>query len=219
MTRFKQYINEEIEDDGKDILLNLKEECSPFLKEYNKGFLWRGTKRNVDTIRYFTPRTERKPLDTSEKLHDILNDEFNKKFGWKVRNGVFVTPNERDAWYYGDDSAYMFFPVGKYKYCYSKYKDLAADMDRDVYAWFHYSDTILFALWKKRKIKEDFKVWSERERKRRDKGYEQMARDVIRLYTNKNLSKVVNKRNEVSFNCKGYYLVNPNYADYIAKRI
>ena len=217
MSRLQNYIKEAVSVESQELFQDIKDECGPFLKEYNKGFLWRGTKHKVKDRKYFKSRIERNPRDTPDELHNLLNDEFKKEFGWKVRNGIFVTPSERDAWYYGENRAYMFFPIGEYKYCFSTYKDLTADMDRNIMDWYEHPDYILKRLWKKRNpdkpFDDEYEEWYKIEFEKRDKGYKMMARNVVKLYKDTGLSKLPGKRSEVSFQCKGYYLVNPIYAN------
>ena len=50
--------------------------------------------------------------------HDILDELFEKKFGWKPRSGgVFCTGSEATASGYGD--AYIFFPIGDFEFLWS----------------------------------------------------------------------------------------------------
>jgi hypothetical protein len=118
--RLKQYINEAMTD--MEIVDIIKKNCMPFLKEYKSSncnsILWRGSSKPVSYIDKKKTRLDgRNPKDTSEVLHSELNYEFKNVFGWKVRNGVFATANKYASEKYG--KAYMFFPIGKYKYVWS----------------------------------------------------------------------------------------------------
>ena len=116
--RLKQYLKEG--KDSKEILAILYEDCFPFLKEI-KGtdeFLYRGVSLSVSDILKRTTRLEdRRPKDTPEWMHEVLNNAFESKFGWPARNGVFATSDIDDAEKYG--TAYLFFPIGKYEYVWS----------------------------------------------------------------------------------------------------
>jgi hypothetical protein len=97
-------------------LETIEKECSEYLKEFEFPF-FRGTKQGP-TFKSHIPRTDRVPLDTPKAIHDILDKEFKKKFGWKVRSeGVFVTSVQYMASAYGE--VVMFFPVNGYKYVWS----------------------------------------------------------------------------------------------------
>ena len=106
----------------EDIVTILERDCGPFIQELKKiksGLLYRGTKRSVPDIKKIKVRKDRKPLDTPPEVHNHLDNEFKKKFGWFARSeGVFTTPVRYDTGDYGDP--YFFFPIGKYKFVWSK---------------------------------------------------------------------------------------------------
>jgi hypothetical protein len=114
--RLLSYINEEDYSDSysDDVVPTIKKDCKYYLdilKMYGDGkVFYRGYKGNDDFLRR-TPRNDRKPLSTNRKIHDILDDVFKKRFGWKVRSeGVFTSSNKYVG-YYG--KPYLFFPAGK----------------------------------------------------------------------------------------------------------
>jgi hypothetical protein len=98
--------------------------CKPFFMELkktgvtNKAF-YRGVKSNFQkwTIRN-SYLYNRNPKNTNPEIHDLLNKTFEKKFGWKVRNGVFVTTSKIDAGYYGKPC--FFIPEGDFSFVWSK---------------------------------------------------------------------------------------------------
>lgn len=134
----------------KKIILN---QCYPFV-ELSKScitplMLWRGTSqkfirengKEVGKLVYEINHIKnRNPVDTPLILHDKLNTEFEKKFGWKVRNGVFCTTDKGWSQTHASISSsktdgfdypepYLFVPIGNFKYCWSpKYRDLTADI-------------------------------------------------------------------------------------------
>ncbi|MFW6129888.1 MAG: hypothetical protein ACOC56_01815, partial [Atribacterota bacterium] len=82
-------------------------------------FLYRGYKK-VGKVFKIKPRTNRIPRNTSLLVHDILDEKFKKKFGWKARSeGVFVVGNASEAGTYSMGEVFLFFPAGNYKYIWS----------------------------------------------------------------------------------------------------
>ena len=152
--RLKQYILDEntaIDDEFNGIMDALKKDCKPFLDEYAKsncrGLLYRGSKRTIRSISKMTSRlVDRKPKDTSKDIHDELNRLFKKKYGWKVRNGIFTTNRQATAKHYG--RAYIFFPIGEFDFVWSDYvKDLYTEFDEQEFAVseFKYSSKFFIA--------------------------------------------------------------------------
>ena len=116
----------------------LNRDCAKFLKEMRGEYdlLFRGSYKKVNRIAKIKHNKERKPKDTPQELHDLLNKKFKKKFGWPVRNGIFTTSSYIMADGYG--IPYKFFPIGDYKYVYStKIEDLFQYFeDRDITIFF-----------------------------------------------------------------------------------
>jgi hypothetical protein len=64
-------------------------------------------------------RTNRRPKDSPEWLHDALNDHFRKKVGVPLRSAsVFCAGSSMLAGNYGD--VYAIFPIGEFNYAWSK---------------------------------------------------------------------------------------------------
>jgi len=200
--RLENYIKKD-----KEILDKLKTDCKPFLKELNKGgFLYRGTNKNFKDIEKMVPRTDRLPLGTDMDVHIFLDKLFKKKFGWKVRSeGVFVNPNVYETTQYG--RPYFFFPIGKYKYVWSPdVNDLTIYIEDEMEdAWAEYHDEYGY---------ED--EWDE-EPEEDEPDEEKMMKRTVDSYISKGL--INNKRNEMAFKCKSYYLVNINYEKLLEKEL
>lgn len=102
----------------------IKKKCKPYIQEMRriraKHFFYRGSVHTFsDFIKEIKPRKNRQPKDMIIELQELLDEKFNKKFGWRPRSeGVFATYSDRTATEYGSET-YIFFPVGKYKYLYS----------------------------------------------------------------------------------------------------
>lgn len=96
-------------------------DCQPFLKEMvrDKHYepMYSGRKSSEE---FFTRavRKNRKPTDTHLLVSKDLDEKFQGMFGYPARsNSIFCTGDLSDSEEYG--SAYMIFPIGKYKYLWS----------------------------------------------------------------------------------------------------
>ena len=102
-------------------------ECSEFvsaLKECPKGyFLYRGSHFQIPEHQLFTSRLENRiPVNTPQEIHDKVNEFFEVKFGWKIRNGVFCygyTSLENFPRDLGYGPQFLCFPVGGFEFVYS----------------------------------------------------------------------------------------------------
>lgn len=133
MLSFKQFLGE----DGTTIYIDpegaarlLAKECSEFIRETGLGIrdagtddplknvLYRGTANLPSYLTLFTGPKNRRPRDSSAKLHETLNKFFEKYFGVPYRSaGTFVTADLSTAYSYGE--AGIFLPVNGYSYVYS----------------------------------------------------------------------------------------------------
>jgi hypothetical protein len=144
MTTFKQFILENTEPDLAQII---KTHCGQFLRESACEKMYRGVKsvdfesstksfgkvKDTDVV-YFTgtPRTDRKPKDTNQLVHDLANDWFEVQFGWPARSeGLFCSGSWSTASMYGRPC--LVFPMDGYKYIWSnEVSDFYTDFD-DIY--------------------------------------------------------------------------------------
>jgi len=112
----------------KDIL---NKNCSKFINEMVstkieilfRGFNFLGDHKSPTKGVYEVgSQRGRYPKDMSPDFSERLDDFFEDKFGERLRgNGVFVTKNPKTASNYSESSrAYIFFPIGDYKYYWSK---------------------------------------------------------------------------------------------------
>jgi len=119
--RFKKYLIEDRQSESEVIQL-IRKNCSEALNAMSqaKYVLWRGTNRTLNgLIGEFTPRIDRKPRDTNKWLHDVLDKEFRKEFGWGVRSeGIFATTARNQADAFGNYT-YLFFPFDGFKFVWS----------------------------------------------------------------------------------------------------
>lgn len=88
-----------------------------------RGNFGRDAKRQW--FEHTSPRTDRRPRDMPEPIHDFLDQWFEEHFGFRYRSaGVFVTKNEQQAASYGT-AVYFIFPTDPYKILYgSKVDDI-----------------------------------------------------------------------------------------------
>jgi len=129
MSKLNKYLTESEEDILKNgpVLWNiLKKECKYFINEYKKtglaGKIWfyRGSEKKLPKIGIdkIKVRKNRRPRDTPQEIHEMIDSAFKDAFGWYVRSeGVFTISYKSSAKVYG--TPYLFFPVGKYKYVWS----------------------------------------------------------------------------------------------------
>ena len=117
MSKFYKYINEGIRDIAPEALEQFKEECYPALKDIKKNgyrFLYSGRQASETIIRKQV-RKDRKPMDTPEPIHKLLDKEFYDRFKIRPRSGSIFAILEDDVSFYGNP--YYLFPVGR-KYMY-----------------------------------------------------------------------------------------------------
>ncbi|MFW6129856.1 MAG: hypothetical protein ACOC56_01655 [Atribacterota bacterium] len=202
--RLKKFLNEDgniklLGDDKEkrslEIIDIIRRNCAPFLKKVGEldNFLYRGSDRiQVMDIAKTYARYNRSPKDMPHELHHILDDEFKKKFGWSARSeGVFAVPSCDTARLYGTE--YIFFPIGKFKYLWSK-------KIQDLFSY----------------IADEINLYGQAQ------FYENLIdkiKNIVSSYTNKDIKKLLNdskyERCEIMFKCREYYLVNNEYYDYL----
>jgi len=117
MSRLKRYI---VEEEGilSKYLTLIEKECQPYIKAIRggKGLFARVTSEK-STILKKKVRTDRRPLDTSVKIHKWFDRIFEKKFGWKARsNAIFCYGRPADEVALYD---FLVFPIDKFKYVWS----------------------------------------------------------------------------------------------------
>ncbi len=126
MSKFINYLNEDnIIETALNNYETLMGECIQMMNLYATyrfdRVFWRGTRSYTDQgmTDKIVPRKDRYPKHTNPIDHDLLDKEFQKKFGWKARSeGVFVTSNRTNALAYG--IPYICIPADSFKYIWSK---------------------------------------------------------------------------------------------------
>jgi hypothetical protein len=221
--RLKGYLNEEVLV-VDEIVSKLIKDCKPYLKVLAKSnfryMIYRGTKHTYGTISKVKPRNDRTPKDMHKELHNILDNGFKKKFGWKARSeGVFVNPSQEMLVEYG--LAYMFFPIGKFKFVWSpEIKDLYTNMgmrdyrDLDVVTYYENRNEWWYEKWESSIAKEygltstnTVEYFKEVNKDKAEQVIQTEIEKKINTYQSTNLDKYLKTNNEASFKCKEYYMV------------
>ncbi len=179
----------------EDIASQLQKECGQIIQEYSsvQGFLLRGIKNinrdKILAVKLGRGGVERQPRDTALHVHDWLNDEFESRFGWRVRNGISTTSSWSTASGYGGGNVYVFFPANGYKFCWSPaIQDLTLSLPSDIRNTRN-TDTLAINL-------EPGRPWAAI-----------MKNDYFDTYQDVNLRKAISSGNEVMFNASKYFLL------------
>jgi hypothetical protein len=164
---------------------------SEILKIYKKTsptYLFRNSNKEGGFVSK-VPRKNRKPKDTSEITHKVLDKLFYEKFGWRARSEGLFCIGGRSGTYYGNNR-YIIFPKNGFKYVYSDNID-------DLYAYM--GDEIEYASFDRDNIS-------------KPEDTETMRKIINKKYTDKNLLdfliKGTNSYQEIMIKCDKYYMLN-----------
>jgi hypothetical protein len=123
--RLKRYLLTE-EHSPEEVTEMVRKNCSEALDAMSRthNALWRGSDEEFSGyIKELAPRTDRRPRDTKRWVHDLFDDAFEKKFGWRVRSeAIFATAAKNVADGFGN-RAYLFFPFDGFKIIWSSEVD------------------------------------------------------------------------------------------------
>ena len=198
--RLQQFITEEHNtNDPQEIVSILRKDCSDYIKNKPHGhyYIYRGASLPYNTIfKKKISRKNRKPKDMPEEVHEYLNKEFKKAFGWDVRSeGVFCTGDSNEAEGYG--VSYCMFPSNGFKVIYSGVvNDLLLYFENMVHVVTP-SDSFSSSWHARENWEENIKSF-----------------DVKKLYKQggpKDIDKALYTGNEMVIKCKFYYLVRPTF--------
>jgi hypothetical protein len=180
-----------------------KNDIFQLYRKSDKNFLYRGVKADIYHYEKRSRRKDRQPKDMPKHLHDLLDYEFNRRFGWKARSeGVFVVPNQTMARGYG--TPYIFIPLGKYRFLYSdEISDLFSEATGD--------DAIFLDAIEVAVLNDDTDMIGYLSEEGYDLNNVPSERDVIdkmmKTYTNKNINNAINLyKHEIMFDCNEYLL-------------
>ena len=191
--KFQKYLNEGV----NNAMVNTLLKCTDILREYRAKYkvFFRGyaTPKNAEHFMTKMGRVEsgRIPMSTSPIVHEYMNMEFYKKFGWPARNGVFVNANVRETYTYG--RPYVFFPTNGFKYVWSAHVIDFYNSLPDPFSGAHPMYVADGSL--------------------NDKGKE-IIKYMIRGYSDFGLHLALSRENEVMFNVKKYYILSVRHPDF-----
>ena len=152
-----------------------------------KGFLYRGSEKVIQDYMISNRYDISREPYMNMKLYKWFNNAFNKKFGWKVRDGIFTTGDECHTTQFGN--SYLFFPLdNNYKFVWSpEIKDLNFN---DFIADINDSDEELSS-------------------EKLDKLHELVL--IVTEYKDRDLDDAIRSGHEVIFNCKKFLYVNKKW--------
>lgn len=104
------------ENEIKKVASFIKENCQPFLKQWNQKFLYRGMRNYIKPpYEIYEVRKNRKPRDTPPIIHKTLDDHFLKKYGHKYRsNSLFAAGSSSTVMQFG--TPHRIFPIGNFDF-------------------------------------------------------------------------------------------------------
>ena len=196
--RFKQFLNEDPDEDIDNIVNTIKKDCKPFITDWKKlksdSFLYSGRKDFVIGLGKRQVREDRKPRDTPPFIHKVADDWFFKKFGVRSRsNAVFTTFDYYSADYYG--KPFYVFPIGKYT-------AVSSPVIEDLFNAIQYKYNYLFDDEYKKILSEAIYTSSLTK--------EEIQKKIEALLNSGNYSKKLTvHKNEVMITCKNYYILSP----------
>ena len=128
--RFDNYIKEEQEwlNDAVD---KIQKDCGPWLKQSKLLPGYRASRNNMPNyISKVSVRSDRRPLTTPHDIHKIVDDIFNKQYGWRARSNVVCMQGNNSVHMFYGRHVYAVYPIGKFKYLWStKIQDLTPELD------------------------------------------------------------------------------------------
>lgn len=111
-----------------DILDKIKNDCSKYVIECGKNFVYRGINKEsfLEPMSIIKHRDDRLPTNSTKVAHDLLDDYSLEKFGIKMRsNSLFVSGNYYMAtdYAYNTKNVYIVFPINHFSFIWSEKVD------------------------------------------------------------------------------------------------
>lgn len=233
--KFGQWIMEGAgEPENLDKVLDtIYDNCMPYLKMVNArretaNITMMSGRSNKGLSFIDSVRLDRKPVDTPPDIHKILDDTFDKKFGFRARsNAIFVTGDYYNAEDYGD-KVYMIYPIGNFKFVWSnsivdlygrvnslaskpQYKRWCHDNKNEIMKGLRKMipdapEEVIEKQWNELLDNDDnFMMW------RKDAMIDFM-KHYLSTYNDTNLEKALTSKHEIMLNCKTFFAVS--YSEY-----
>ena len=206
--RLRSYISESYmnEEEINKAVASVKKNCQPFFKKMGSSgeFLYRGHHSLATFGKLLTkvkPRKERKPLDTSQELHDYLDELFKKYHGWKARSkAIFATASRKAAKHYG--KLYYMFPIGDFSFLYHpELEDMVEILESLRIHMRGDCDPVV------RRKEPYFSHGVEEEVREATEKHKKLIK-LIKGYKKTGLSTAVANDSEIMIKCKSYYMVD-----------
>ena len=126
MIKYSEFLKES--DDKENMIDNIIKQCKAI---GNEALLYRGVTENTsyNTFGQSQSRVDRKPRDTNKKLHELIDDEFQKQLSIRARSSSTFVSKDRNMAddYTGDNgSVYIIIPISAI-YVYSEKIDDLTD--------------------------------------------------------------------------------------------
>lgn len=144
--------------DANQIKSIIERDCKKFIQEVGPAKFYRGFRQAeryevTPGLNHIHNTGARSPKDTKIEVSDLIDDEFERKFGVRWRkDSVFTTKDIKISMDYG--RPFLFYPIGDYEYLYNPeivdlftyLQDLPWYLD-DIYWWMHYGDESSNGVW------------------------------------------------------------------------
>lgn len=219
-----------VKNQANRIIEIIEKDCRPFLKQIKKadGFIYRVSGRRPGPMGIIKVSshiaTGRDPSAMNKTIHNLLNQAFEKLFGWKVRDGVPVSGNidvSDTTGIWGLTS--IAFPIGDFGFVWSpKIDDLNFDTFTNapnvsvkdyISSNLNSDEYNEFMKGTQPGLNYDMPLPLQKKIvKLLEKGL------VLNKYTDGDLKKAVQSDNEIFVICDSYYLVYPDYYQFLKER-
>jgi len=117
-------------------IAGIKQDCQPWLKQINYDISTFPIYRGLGTVEKPVLKKKvrllkRRPTDTSEGAHELLNKSFTTLFGEPFRNAMFASGDFTVTNDYGN--LYMVFPIGEFTFIWSSdVKDIFSEHENQL---------------------------------------------------------------------------------------
>lgn len=194
--KLKKFITES-DDRLKESIDIINDQCQPYLRDLRavkiKKLMYSGRRYTVDHgIK--NVRTDRRPSDTDIKTHNLMDDLFFEKFGFRARsNAVFTTGDATTASQYG--TIFSIWPIGGYKFIYSPaVPDLYMHLQKP-------------SAWSPKGILKNIQKLFASD----DQDMTNKLKILVDTYKHDSIHNAIKSNSEIMINCEKYLAVNHKY--------
>jgi len=228
-----------LENQANRIIEIIEKDCRPFLKQIKNtgGFIYRVSGRRPGPMGIIKVSshiaTGREPAAMNPTIHNLLNQAFEKLFGWKVRDGVPVSGNidvSDTTGIWGLTS--IIFPIGDFGFVWSPKID---DLNFDTFFGTAVRSAVFNVSGRSVKDYISYNLNSDEYNEfmkgtqpglnyampkplhKKIVGLLEKGLDLNR-YTDGDLKNAIKSDNEIFIKCDSYYLVYPDYYQFLKER-